>query len=77
MGRVLFLLIVAMGGCASLTGLDRQNSSDSQSEACSAHPSREDSQEASSISCRRHSFSWNDVGDALNGAATAVRFPKP
>lgn len=28
-------------------------------------------------SCRAQPVRWNDVGDALSGAATAVRLPRP
>jgi len=75
-GLLIFLFVGV--GCASPQSSGRTDlAASSPQKVCRAGQQGVDRDRATGPSCRAQSLWWNDVGDALSGAATAVRLPRP
>ena len=74
----LLIVLLAGVGCAGVQSTGRTEVVDSTPhEVCRASHQRPDSDRPTGASCRSQSLWWNEVGEALSGAATAARFPRP
>ena len=74
---VMIFLVMSLGCAGFQTSGRTDMAGPSSHEVCRASQQNAERGRVSIPTCHSHSLWWNDVGDALNGAATAVRFPKP
>ena len=77
MRSVLFILIFVSLGCAGPEASLTHDSADLRQETCSSRQQKTERNRPPLATCRSQRTWLGEVGDALNGAATAVRLPKP
>lgn len=73
----LFILVLLSVGCAGSGPSLTNDFADPHQETCHSRQQRPDRARSHSAECRSQHVWWGEVGDALSGAAMAVRLPKP
>lgn len=73
----LLMLVLTIVGCANPPASFPDTVHLSSQDACLASQQRLERGRPTGSFCQSRSSWWNDVGEALNGAATAVRLPGP
>jgi len=74
---LLMFLLVGIGCARSQPLVVSDAASVSSQDVCPAGRQRPERARTGEPSCHPQTSWWNTVGDAINGAATAVRLPKP
>ena len=73
----LLMFIVMMLGWAGPSHTETLDRVDWRKDVCPTSHGNPDFPKSSVLRCRRSQSWWQDVGEALSGAATAARFPRP
>jgi hypothetical protein len=74
----LCMAVLISFGCAGTPPAMTNNLAEtSRQDPCTSRLQQSQRDDIPARSCRAQHVWWNDVGDALSGAATAVRLPRP
>ncbi len=71
------LLFLSSLSCAGPQGTSTTDVAGARHETCLSRQSLQERDQATSANCRSQHMWVGDFSDALSGAATAVRLPKP
>ncbi len=74
----LYVALLISFGCVGTPVTSTNNLAEtSRQDPCASRLQQPQREDIPARSCRAQHVWWNDVGDALSGAATAVRLPRP
>lgn len=71
------LLVLLSLGCTGPQAASQHQAAGSRHEACPSSQPPQEFDRAPLVQCHPEHIRWGEVGDALSGAATAVRLPGP
>ncbi|SPP63269.1 exported hypothetical protein [Nitrospira lenta] len=73
----LCMAVLISCGCAGAPSTSTSNLAEiSRQDPCASRSQQSERTDTPGRSCRAQHVWWDDVGDALSGVATAVRFPR-